>query len=144
MANQHALLRNHNVLFNKAYGKYGTLVYPFEFFTHIISPLLLVIAVSFLTALAVTNPAALPIAVLVSGLSALPSLVIMQRLMDKYSSKDLEGVRGTGSWLLAAAAFLLFQFALLASLIRLIVKGPVVKWGQISETRTSTASITAK
>ena len=144
MANQHALLRNHNVLFNRAYGRYGTLVYPFEFFTHIVSPLLLVIAVSFLTALAATNPAALPIAVLVSGLSALPSLVIMQRLMDKYRSKDLEGVRGTGSWLLAAAAFLLFQFALLASLIKLIVKGPVVKWAQISETRTSTASITTK
>src|SRR5437660_3143853 len=115
MANQHALLRHHNVLFNKAYGKYGTLVYPFEFFTHIISPLLLVIAVSFLTALAVTNPAALSIAGLVAGLSALPSVVIMQRLMDKYSTKYFEGGRGTGSCRLAAGAFLLFHLALLAS-----------------------------
>jgi len=144
MANQHSLLRNHNVLFNRAYGRYGSLVYPFEFFTHIVSPVLLVIAASFLAALAVTNPAASPLPVLVAGLSALPSLVIVQRLMHKYSSRDLAKVRGTGSWLLAAAAFFLFQFALLASLLRLIVKGPVVKWGQISETRTTTASIASK
>jgi cellulose synthase/poly-beta-1,6-N-acetylglucosamine synthase-like glycosyltransferase len=144
MANQHALLRNHNVLFNKAYGRYGTLVYPFEFFTHIVSPVLIVIAVSFLAVLAVTNPLALPVPVLVAGILSIPSLVIVQRLMHKYSSKDLARVRGTGSWLLAAAAFFLFQFALLTSLIRLIVKGPVVKWGQISETRTTAASIVSK
>ncbi len=144
MANQHALLRNRNVLFNKAYGRYGTLVYPFEFFTHIVSPVLLVIVTSFMAALAVTNPAASPLPVLVAGLSALPSLVIVQRLIRKYSSTDLAKVRGTGSWLLAAAAFFLFQFALLASLVRLIVKGPVVKWGQISETRTTVASFASK
>jgi len=144
MANQHALLRNHNVLFNKAYGRYGTLVYPFEFFTHIVSPVLIFIAISFLAALAATNPAAVPVPVFVAGVSTLPSLVIVQRLMHKYSSRDLERVRGTGSWLLAAAAFFLFQFALLASLTRLIVKGPVVKWGQISETRTVAASSTSK
>ncbi len=142
MANQHALLRNRNVLFNKAYGRYGTLVYPFEFFTHIVSPVLLVIAICFLALLSVTNPTALPIPVLAALLSALPSLAIVERLMHKYSSKDLEKAHGTGSWLLAAAAFFLFQFALLASLIRLIVRGPVVKWGQISETR-MTVAVTA-
>jgi len=69
----------------------------------------------------------------------LPSLVIVERLMHKYNSNDLRMVNGTGSWVFAAAAFLLFQVALLASLIRLIVRGPVVKWGQISETRTTVA-----
>ncbi len=142
MANQHALLRNHNVLFNRAFG--GTIVYPFEFFTHVVSPVLLVIAMSFLATLAVTNPPALLVPVLVAGLSALPSLVIVHRLMHKYTSQDLARVRGTGSWLLAAAAFFLFQIALLASLIKLVVKGPVVKWGQISETRTTVASIPQK
>jgi hypothetical protein len=81
---------------------------------------------------------------LVSALSALPSLVIVQRLMHKYSSDELAKVRGSGSWVLAAAAFLVFQVALLASLIRLIVRGPVVKWGQISETRTAVAATASK
>src|SRR5437667_12042140 len=74
MANQHALLRNHNVLFNKAKGRYGTLVYPFEFFTHLVSNVLIFISISFLAALAVTNPAAVPVPVFVAGVSALPSL----------------------------------------------------------------------
>jgi hypothetical protein len=144
MANQHALLRNHNVLFNKSYGRYGTLVYPFEFFTHLVSPILLVLAISFLAALALTNPFGLIVPVLVAVLSALPSLAIVQRLMHKYTSKELATVRGTGSWVLAAAAFLLFQVALLASLITLIVRGPVVTWGQISETRTTVAVTASK
>ncbi len=144
MANQHALLRNRNVLFNKSYGRYGTLVYPFEFFTHLVSPILLVIALCFLVAMALTNPLGLSVPLLVAVLSALPSLVIVERLMHKYSSKDLRKVRGTGSWVFAAAAFLLFQVALLASLIRLIVRGPVVKWGQISETRTTVAVTASK
>src|SRR5260370_9381750 len=95
MANQHALLRNRNVLFNKAYGRSGTLVYPFGFFTHIVSPVLLLMATSFLAALAVTNPAASPVPVLVAGLSALPSLVIVHRLIRKYSSRDLAKVHWT-------------------------------------------------
>jgi cellulose synthase/poly-beta-1,6-N-acetylglucosamine synthase-like glycosyltransferase len=135
MANQHALLRNWRVLFNRRYGKYGTLVYPFEFFTHLVSPILIVVASGLLAALALTNPALLIIPLSVTVVSAFPSLVIVQKLIQKYNSEALATVRRTGSWIFAAMAFMLFQPVLLASLIRLVVRGPVIKWGQIAETR---------
>src|SRR6266852_9626288 len=53
MNNQHALLQNSNVLFSRNLGKYGTIVFPFEFFVHIVSPVLLTVSMVFFLGLAV-------------------------------------------------------------------------------------------
>jgi len=55
---------------------------------------------------------------------------------------DAATPRGTGFWPLAAAAYISFQVALVASLLRLAFRGPVVNWTQISETRTAVAVTT--
>src|SRR5437660_2808735 len=45
--NQHALLHNSRVMFNRNFGRYGTIVFPFEFFVHIVSPILLSLSLVF-------------------------------------------------------------------------------------------------
>src|SRR6266516_6767149 len=56
MNNQHALLQNSNILFSRSLGKYGTIVFPFEFFVHIVSPILLTGSLIFFFGLLVVSP----------------------------------------------------------------------------------------
>jgi len=135
MANQHALVRNSNVLFNRAFGRYGSVVYPFEFFVHIVSPVLIAVVFSLFILSVAFSPFSALVAVVVALALGVPSLAIVHRLMSIYSSEDISRMKGTGSWLVGALAFLAFQGVLLASLFRLALKGPQVKWEQAAGTR---------
>ena len=137
MANQHALIRNANVLFNRTFGRYGSVVYPFEFFVHIISPVLMAVIFCLFVASVVFSPLSALVAVGIALALALPSLAMVHRLMNMYASREMSRLEGTGSWILGALAFLAFQGVLLASLVRLAVRGPQVKWEQVPETRKS-------
>lgn len=137
MANQHALLRNSKVLFNRAFGRYGSVVYPFEFFVHIVSPVLMTVSFCLFIATLIVSPYSAAVAVGIALVFAVPSLLMVRQLIGKYSSQDISRLEGTGSWILGALAFLAFQGVLLVSLVRLAVRGPQVKWGQIAETRTA-------
>ncbi len=136
MANQHALIRNANVLFNRAFGRYGSVVYPFEFFVHIVSPVLMGVVFCLFVASVALSPFSALVAVGIALALAVPSLAIVRQLMSMYSNQDISRLEGSGSWILGALAFLAFQGVLLASLVRLAVKGPQVKWEQAAGTRT--------
>lgn len=135
MANQHALIRNASVLFNRSFGRYGSVVYPFEFFVHIVSPVLMAVAFCLLLASIVISPSSALVAVGIAPALAVPSLVIVRQLMSLYSNPEISRLEGSGSWILGAIAFLAFQGVLLGSLVRLAIKGPQVKWGQVAGTR---------
>jgi len=97
MNNQHALLQNSKVLFNRKFGKYGTLVFPFEFFVHIVSPVLLTISLFFLLVLGILSPVSALFALLVTAILSLPTIVIMHSLVNRYHESDVALGRGRGS-----------------------------------------------
>ncbi len=135
MNNQHALLQNSNVFFNRRFGRYGRVVFPFEFFVHIVSPVLFSIAAISLIGLIVLSPDTALIAVFVSALASIPSLVILGSLVKKFHQRDVAGLYGTRSWILGAATFLAFQFVLFVGLLKLLGKGPQTNWQQVRGTR---------
>src|SRR5713101_6730637 len=135
MNNQHALLQNSKVLFNQDLGRYGTLVFPFEFFVHIVSPVLLTLSLLFFLSLVVFSPFSALIALLVAALVSLPALAILRSLLRRYRETDIGALQGTGSWIFGAAAFLGFQFVLLVGLVKLGLKGPQLNWQQVPGTR---------
>ena len=135
MNNQHALLQNSKVLFNRNFGKYGTLVFPFEFFVHIVSPILLTISLFFLLVLGIFSPVSALFALLVTAILSLPAIVITHFLVNRYHESDVALLHGTGSWIFGAAAFLGFQLVLLVGLLKLGFKGPQLNWQQVPGTR---------
>jgi len=79
MNNQHALLQNSNVLFSRNLGKYGTIVFPFEFFVHIVSPLLLTVSLVFFLSLLVFSPISALIALLATASLSIPGKAAPKR-----------------------------------------------------------------
>src|SRR4029077_6377844 len=135
MNNQHALLQNSRVLFDRKFGSYGTLVFPFEFFVHIVSPILLTLSLVFLLGLGIFSPVSALFALLVTAILSLPAFAIMHSLLSRYRESDVGLLHGTGSWIFGAAAFLGFQLILLVGLLKLGFKGPQLNWQQVPGTR---------
>jgi cellulose synthase/poly-beta-1,6-N-acetylglucosamine synthase-like glycosyltransferase len=135
MNNQHALLQNSKVLFNRNLGKYGTIVFPFEFFVHIVSPVLLTVSLVLLLGLAVFSPISALIALLLTAILSIPAIAILHGLISRHRGSDVGGLQGTGSWVFGAVAFLGFQLVLLVGLLKLRFKGPQTNWQQVPGTR---------
>jgi cellulose synthase/poly-beta-1,6-N-acetylglucosamine synthase-like glycosyltransferase len=135
MANQHAILRTSSVMFNKNFGRYGSVVFPFEFLTHIVSPILVTIDAGLLLALLFIDPLSGLLAITLSLLAAFPTITMLSILTRRFGTNRLMGNQGKWSWAGGAGAFLSFQIVLFASLVQLAVKGPKLNWEKISETR---------
>jgi cellulose synthase/poly-beta-1,6-N-acetylglucosamine synthase-like glycosyltransferase len=135
MNNQHALLQNSKVLFNRSLGKYGTIVFPFEFFVHILSPVLLTVCLVFFLSLTALSPISSLIALIATVVLSLPALAFLRSLISRYRGTEVGHLHGTGSWVLGAAAFLGFQLVLLVGLVKLVLEGPQTNWQQIPGTR---------
>src|SRR5260370_12465853 len=117
MNNQHALIHNSRVMFNRNFGRYGTIVFPFEFFVHIVSPLLLGLSLIFLFSLAVSSPISAIIAIVATAIVSLPPLVILHSLIGSYRGTEVGSLHGTGSWVFWPVAFLGFQLVPLFCLV---------------------------
>jgi cellulose synthase/poly-beta-1,6-N-acetylglucosamine synthase-like glycosyltransferase len=135
MANQHGLIRNRKVLFNRKFGSYGTIVFPFEFFVHVISPLLLVTAFALFIGTIIVSPSQALVEAILVAISGTPSLLLLRQLSRKYTSVEISNTQQTLSWLVGALAFSGFQTILAASLVRLCLQGPKLQWSQIEGTR---------
>jgi cellulose synthase/poly-beta-1,6-N-acetylglucosamine synthase-like glycosyltransferase len=136
MNNQHALFQNSKVLFSRNLGKYGTIVFPFEFFVHIVSPVLLTVSLVFFLGLVIFSPISALIALVATAILSIPALAILRGLISRYRGTDVAaGLPGTGSWIFGAVAFLAFQLVLLVGLVKLGFKGPQTNWQQVPGTR---------
>jgi len=135
MNNQHALIQNSSVLFSRNLGKYGTIVFPFEFFVHIVSPVLLSVSLVFFLGLLVFSPVSALIAFLATAILSIPALAILRGLIGRYRGTDVASLHGTGSWVFGAVAFLGFQLVLLVGLLKLSFNGPQTNWQQVPGTR---------
>jgi len=81
-------------------------VFPFEFFVHIVSPILLTLSLAFFLGLTAFSPISALIALLATAIPSIPALVILHSLINRYRGTDVAGLHGTGSWVFGAVAFL--------------------------------------
>lgn len=141
MANQHGIIRSRRVLFNKIFGRYGSVVFPFEFFVHILSPFMLLAAFALFIGSIFTAPFDLPMEVVFAVVAGVPALVLLRKLTRKYVSTEISDTQRPLSWLLGAISFVCFQMVLAVSLAHLALRGPKLQWSQISETRSPVQSV---
>lgn len=122
-------LRFRHLMFNRAYGKYGLVILPSEFFMHIISPILLATLLVFFVLTLIINPFYLPflalflviVLIAVSGLS----------IASKFASPNNK----TPNPLAVMLAFLHSQMCLLLSIFSMLTKKENHQWEKIEDIR---------
>lgn len=118
------LIRYKDFMFNRKYGVYGTLIYPWNFFMHVISPFLFasLLAISFfLLVLDFYSVIKMLIAMMFM-------VVIMVTIIHAYFEKSIRGVVDM------IFAFVHAQLTLLIGSLSLIRKNPY-KWEPVRDTR---------
>ncbi|MDI6903471.1 MAG: glycosyltransferase [Methanocellales archaeon] len=124
--------RNRDMLYNKKYGVFGTLIFPAEFMMHVISPFLLLISLfAFLVSLALRPLLTL----VVLAILALVTLPLAFWIYAEVQSHVEEKKSDFGGFILTFLSFIQLQFTILMSAIKLMIFGTQHKWEQISETR---------
>ena len=136
--NQQTLLRFAGMMFRRKYGVFSFMILPFEFFMHIISPVLTPICIASYIIMAISSFNVLlafsPIILLI-----LTSCLIFfsLKVISPATSITLEHSANSGSsrMLLIVFDFLVLQLCLLISLLSLAFGSPKYKWEKIEEIR---------
>lgn len=124
-------IHNAGMIFNGRYGKYGSIILPYEFFMHIISPILLIASVVTVIIVAIDNP----IFVALLGLAFLAlfsATTIVLSLLSRR--KNLHISFKSSPWNLVST-FLVSQICLVLGLSSLLIGKTEYKWGKIEEIR---------
>jgi biofilm PGA synthesis N-glycosyltransferase PgaC len=136
--NQQTLLRSVNMLFKREYGKFSSVIMPFEFFMNIVSPVLT--AVCLASYLLIVSfyfnlfSVFLPLILLASaGLAVFVSLRITSPATDVTlkNSKSNSGLH----MIVSILDLISMELILLFSLLSLLFSGPKYKWEKIENTR---------
>src|SRR6266567_2565665 len=90
------------VLFDKRFGKYGSIVFPLEFLTHIISPVLVTAGLVLLLTILLLAPISGILAIILSLLAAVPQITILYVLTRRYETSRMIGLRGRIDWIAGA------------------------------------------
>lgn len=112
-------LRERSILFNSKYGKFGSIIFPAEFFMHVFSPVMFYsFLILFMYTLIIVNPYLLIGALIAFGVSTIVLNPLHVNVAKIFSS------------------FLSSQFFLLLSLASYVMGKQQHKWKKINEVRT--------
>jgi cellulose synthase/poly-beta-1,6-N-acetylglucosamine synthase-like glycosyltransferase len=125
-----SFVRHKDFLFNSKYARYGLVIFPCEFFMHIVSPILSLMTLILILVTFLVNPVLVFHLVLIaSSLLVLSSLVLFVR---KLVTKSEGAIMNPFSFL---RTFLNHQFCLLISLSFFILRKSNYKWETIDDVR---------
>jgi len=137
-ANQQTLLRYVDILFKREYGKFSSVIMPFEFFMNIISPVLTAVCLAtyFLMVFFYFNVFSvfLPLVMLVlTGFALFVSLRILSPAphITLKNSKSNSGLH----MIVSIIDLISLESILLFSLLSLLFSGPKYIWEKIEDTR---------
>jgi cellulose synthase/poly-beta-1,6-N-acetylglucosamine synthase-like glycosyltransferase len=119
--------RHRKMLFNPTYGKYGLIIFPCEFFMHIVSPILLVLAAAlFMFVLAFTS---IPLTyfMIIISLGIIVSLLTF--VASRYVTKDRTSI----NLIMIFLTFLEHQVFLMLGLLFLHTREVDAKWEKIED-----------
>ena len=138
---QQTLMRFAGMMFRPKYGVFSFVILPFEFFMHLVSPILLPICiatgiVSIITAISSFNMLLVFLLVMVIILSSSLFIFILRRLSPAFSVTLKDSMNGASSRIvLVAFDFITLQMCLLVGLFSLALRGPNYKWDKIDGIR---------
>ena len=125
-----SFIRHRRILFNPKYGKYGLIVFPGEFFMHIISPILVAVSIASIIIGLVLRPSFLvPFMLIAVSLFAFFGL---SSLIQKLTTNKI-----IANPVPILATFLDQQMCLLLSLFFFFIGRSSYKWEKIEEVRTA-------
>lgn len=133
---QQTLLRFAGMMFNPKYGAFSFVILPFEFFMHLVSPILVPICIA-------TGIVSIIMAIISFNMLLVPLLVIAIILLSGlliFILKD-SGNGANTRIILIAFDFITLQTCLLIGLLSLALKGPNYKWEKIDGIRETNESI---
>jgi len=138
---QQTLLRFVGMMFSPKYGAFSFVILPFEFFMHLVSPILVPICiatgiVSIIMAIISFNMLLVLLLVIAIILSSGLFIFILRILSPAFSVTLKDSVNGASSRIiLVAFDFITLQTCLLVGLLSLALKGPNYKWDKIDGIR---------
>lgn len=136
--NQQTLLRFTNMLFNRKYGAFSSVILPFEFFMNIVSPILTAICVTSYLVILLFGfnlfSVLFPLAVIIlTGLIVFVALKITSPATD--ITLEQSGSTSRLQMIFSIIDLISMEFLLLISLLLLVFQGPMYKWSRIEGTR---------
>jgi biofilm PGA synthesis N-glycosyltransferase PgaC len=144
--NQQVLFRFANMMFRRNYGVFSSVILPFEFFIHIISPILIPICLVTYALMVISSHSIFLAAIPIVFLLASMCLVFFSRRHTLLSSGASNNPNGNGSLNVFSPLFdfITLQSCLLVSLFSLALSGPKYKWEKIEEVRTEAIAARSK
>jgi len=125
-----SFIRHRKILFDPKYGKYGFIVFPCEFFMHVISPILVMSVIILTLTILALKPLILSTLLLMVVLMLIASaltLLIQRKLLSNRQT--------TINPIAILATFLNHQVCLIFGLFSLFVRKTNYKWKKIEEVR---------
>jgi len=131
--------RHKNFLFNPKHGRYGCVIFPAEFFMHLISPILLVAILLLTFVVILANPFMIAyIALAAASLIALAGLMLFaQSILGKSRTAPVNPFS-------ALRTFIDHELCLLGSITYFLMGKRNFNWEQIEEVRTQSAHINSQ
>lgn len=122
-------VRFRNLMFNRAFGKYGFLILPGEFFMHVVSPLMLATLVVLFIYIIITNP----LYILLVAFFSVSFLIVASGIL--MVSKLVSPTNRIPNPLAVMLAFLHSQMCLLLSFFLIATKKRSHQWEKIEDIR---------
>ena len=130
-----SFIRHKNILFNRRYGKYGLVIFPCEFFMHIISPLVTLSIIALVPMIVVGSlPSSISIMVSLSLIVVL--LLAVSGLILAIRKQVLPDKKGTLNPIAVMKTFLAHQVYLILTLFSSFVRA-ISKRGKTEDVRSS-------
>jgi cellulose synthase/poly-beta-1,6-N-acetylglucosamine synthase-like glycosyltransferase len=126
-----SFVRHKDFLFNSKYGKYGFVIFPSEFFMHIISPILILMALILTLVTLSVSPS-----MIIYFISIVASLLVLSGLMLLVRKIFAKSKNATINPISLLMTFLNHQICLLLSLSLFLLGKENYKWEKIDEIRT--------
>ena len=124
-ANIHCLIKNVDVLFNKKLGKFGKIVFPFEFFSNVVSPVLVLFAIA-LTVLQVSLAEQWFSMLVVTGVFSVAAMIgssVVRMERDQVGRLAL-----TERAILFLLSFIVYNLVLVYALVLVLIRGSQPNW----------------
>lgn len=122
-------VRYRNLMFNRAYGKYGLLILPSEFFMHVVSPFLVVTLAVLSIYMIMTNS----LYMLLVSLVLVPALIVISGIL--VALKLVAPTKRIPNPLVVMLAFLHSQICLLLGFYAILTKKGSHQWEKIEDIR---------
>lgn len=128
--------RHRNLLFNKKYGKFASVIFPAEFAVHVVLPFAIFLSLIVIAAsLFIDFTSTLIITGVFCAFMAIYAVPVYSAIGKSISSSNKTKSPSIKNIIITFQSFIQLQFALFTGALKLMLFGTAHKWEQISDAR---------